>query len=101
MRPFSPLPLPPRKCGSGRSVSAYSSYLQHQQQQQQHQQHVPQGLPPQLHPFQQQQMSAPSNAGNYSSQFYKGLSVQGDNFQQVTMAESRPDPTVAGSTIPF
>merc|ERR1719264_2213483 len=69
-----------------RSVSAYSSYLQHhqqqQQQQQQHQQHVPQGLPPQLHPFQQQQMSAPSNAGNYSSQLYKGLSVQADNFQQ-------------------
>ena len=46
-------------------------------------------------------MSAPSNAGNYSSQFYKGLSVQGDNFQQVTIVESRPDPTVAGSTIPF
>ena len=83
--PLSPL----RKRGSGRSVSAYSSYLQHhqQQQQQQQQQHVPQGLPPQLHPFQQQQMSAPSNAGNYSSQLYKGLSVQADNFQQVTIPE--------------
>ena len=92
--PLSPL----RKRGSGRSVSAYSSYLQHhqQQQQQQQQQHVPQGLPPQLHPFQQQQMSAPSNAGNYSSQFYKGLSVQADTFQQVTIPEPRS--TVAGST---
>ena len=82
----SPFLLSPLSCGSGRSVSAYNSYLQHHQQQQQH---VPQGLPPQLHPFQQQQMSALSNAGNYSSQFYKGLSVQGDNFQQV--GDDHPD----------
>ena len=71
--------------------------MQHHQLQQQQQQHVQhQGLPAQLHPFQQQQQqmsAAPSNAaaggGNYSSQFYKGLSVQADNFQQVTIRKRR------------